>query len=233
VHKAISRHVRSVVADLAVGEDGKISIITIIVVVIFFLLIGFVVNGGQGVVEKIEVQIAADSVAYSSAVWMARGMNAVTTTNHLMGELTSLLVVLESFGGPTLGGDQNDDDESAEGGNGQDNSGGGSGQQSSSGGCDGVKTNESKEMNGFISDFRRPATYAGTLAFLQTIDDELLEQVEEWLTDDDGCHKAGATIYDTKMSIKYCAVTAIGTKAVCETVRKCDPGKDCSGMGRD
>ena len=31
---------------------------------------------------------------------MARGMNAVTATNHLLGEVTALTVVIEGLGGP-------------------------------------------------------------------------------------------------------------------------------------
>ena len=40
---------------------------------------------------------AADAVAFSSAQWMARGMNSVTATNHLMGEATGLVVAIEAL----------------------------------------------------------------------------------------------------------------------------------------
>ena len=45
-------------------------------------------------------QNAADAVAFSSAQWMARGMNAATATNHLLGEVTAITVVIEGLGGP-------------------------------------------------------------------------------------------------------------------------------------
>ena len=46
-----------------------------------------------------ELQNAADSAAYSTALWQARGMNAVTVSNHMMGEATGLIVMVESLGG--------------------------------------------------------------------------------------------------------------------------------------
>ena len=51
---------------------------------------------------KIAAQNAADAIAFSSAQWMARGMNAVTATNHLLGEATGLVVVIEGLGGPEV-----------------------------------------------------------------------------------------------------------------------------------
>jgi hypothetical protein len=55
------------------------------------------------IIERQHTQAAADSAAYSAAVWQARGMNTICTCNHLMGELTSLVVILESLGGPEAG----------------------------------------------------------------------------------------------------------------------------------
>ncbi len=63
---------------------------------------GFIGNAGHVVTNKVVAQNAADSIAFSSAQWMARGMNAVTATNHLLGEATGLVVVLEGLGGPEV-----------------------------------------------------------------------------------------------------------------------------------
>jgi hypothetical protein len=68
------------------------------------VIIGFVGNAGYVVTEKVNTQNAADAVAFSSAQWMARGMNAVTATNHLLGEVTALVVCVEGLGGPEVGG---------------------------------------------------------------------------------------------------------------------------------
>lgn len=66
------------------------------------VMAGLVGNVGQTVTTKIAAQNAADAVAFSSAQWMARGMNAATATNHLLGEVTGLVVVIEGLGGPEM-----------------------------------------------------------------------------------------------------------------------------------
>lgn len=84
---------------LHASEDGMLSLVTIVTVMFLLLLASLVVNVGATVNAKIEAQNAADSVAYSSAVWMARGMNEITTTNHLMGEMMALFIVYHAIGG--------------------------------------------------------------------------------------------------------------------------------------
>ena len=74
-----------------------------LVVILFFLVLsGFVFNAGKTVAAKIETQNASDAIAYSSSVWVARGMNTLTATNHLMGELNALYVMHHALGGRHL-----------------------------------------------------------------------------------------------------------------------------------
>ena len=68
---------------------GKITMVTLIAILGLLVLAGFVGNAGHIVTEKVNTQNAADAMAFSSAQWMARGMNAVTATNHLLGEATA------------------------------------------------------------------------------------------------------------------------------------------------
>ena len=89
---------------LLAGEEGMISVVTVVVVLGFAVLIGLIGNVGRVVAEKIELQNAADAAANASALWMARGMNAITATNHLMGEATALVVIHQALGGPELEG---------------------------------------------------------------------------------------------------------------------------------
>jgi hypothetical protein len=84
------------------GEDGMVSWATVVAVVFLCFLGALVFNSGQTINQKIETQNAADSVAYSSTLWMARGMNAVTAANHMMGELTALYVLHHAVGGKRL-----------------------------------------------------------------------------------------------------------------------------------
>ena len=60
------------------GDDGMISLAAVVGLLIIVVMIGFLGNCIRAVQQKIEIQNAADSAAYSSALWMARGMNAVT-----------------------------------------------------------------------------------------------------------------------------------------------------------
>ena len=73
---------------------------TCVAILGLMVLAGFVGNAGHVVTTKVSTQNAADAIAFSSAQWMARGMNAVTATNHLLGEVTALVVILEGLGGP-------------------------------------------------------------------------------------------------------------------------------------
>lgn len=82
------------------SRRGKLTLVTLIAILGMAVIIGFVGNAGYITTEKINTQNAADAVAFSSAQWMARGMNAVTATNHLLGEVTALVVVIEGLGGP-------------------------------------------------------------------------------------------------------------------------------------
>ncbi len=87
---------------LAAGEDGLVSWATLIAVLFFTLLGALVFNVGNTVTKKLETQNAADSVAYAGALWQARGLNAVTAANHMMGELTALYVLHHAVGGEYL-----------------------------------------------------------------------------------------------------------------------------------
>ncbi len=82
------------------ARSGKITLVTIIAILGLIVLAGFVGNAGHVVTAKVASQNAADAIGLSSAQWMARGMNAVTATNHLLGEVTGLVVVVEGLGGP-------------------------------------------------------------------------------------------------------------------------------------
>src|SRR5438132_12031667 len=81
-------------------RHGKITLVTLFAILGLVVMAGFVGNIGQTVSTKVGTQNAADAIAFSSAQWMARGMNAVTATNHLLGEVTGLVVVVEALGGP-------------------------------------------------------------------------------------------------------------------------------------
>lgn len=84
------------------AEEGMISIITLISVLFFLILVGMLGNIGLIINQKIEVQNGADSIALSASQVQARGMNAVTTSNHIIGELLALVVIHHAFGGDEM-----------------------------------------------------------------------------------------------------------------------------------
>ncbi len=65
-------------------EDGTISILSVFAVLVLTMLLGMVMNVGRQVDGKIRLQNAADAAAYSGGVTLARGMNSLVFTNHLL-----------------------------------------------------------------------------------------------------------------------------------------------------
>ena len=66
------------------NEDGAISIVAVFAAMLFTMLLAMVVNVGRQVDGKIRMQNAADSAAYSGGTVLARGMNTLAFTNHLL-----------------------------------------------------------------------------------------------------------------------------------------------------
>jgi hypothetical protein len=84
------------------GEEGMLSLVSLFVVLGFLVLIGLLANAGLVAARKVETQNAADSVAYSASIEMARGMNSITAINHLIGELTAVVIMVHTLGGDDL-----------------------------------------------------------------------------------------------------------------------------------
>ncbi len=95
---------------LHADERGSISILTVFAVFVFVLVLGMVMNVGRQVDGKIRMQNAADSAAYSGGLVIARGLNTLVFTNHMMSEVLALTAFLseardrnsENFTAPIL-----------------------------------------------------------------------------------------------------------------------------------
>lgn len=167
---------------VAVREEGMLTLVSIFPILAFLVFIGLVGNVAEITARKMETQNAADAVGYSSAVWMARGMNAITATNHLVGELTALIALHEGIGGPEL-------DYLAE-------------------ADETFMTTESDGYSTTIKTLKETAIIPeiGYYTALQNparrIDKELVENVVEIVLDDDNTHKGGAMLYDAKIQLK-------------------------------
>lgn len=90
-------------------ERGMLTMVNTVAVMACSLMIVLLLNMGHVVDQKIEMQNAADASAYSGAAVMARGMNALTATNHVMGEMMGIVIVHHGYGGHNLDNDEEGD----------------------------------------------------------------------------------------------------------------------------
>lgn len=86
-------------------ERGSMMVANMFCLMLVSLLIVMTINTSSITSQKIRRQNASDAVAQSTGVCLARGMNAVTTTNHLIGEMLALVVLHDAFGGRRLDND--------------------------------------------------------------------------------------------------------------------------------
>lgn len=157
------------------AEEGTMAQVTVIVMLGFTVLVGLVGNVGRIVQQKLEVQNAADAVAYSTSLWQARSLNAVTAINHLMGEVTAICVLHEALGGPELddGKEQN--------------------------------SKEFADLNRRITTYRPVAAVVIHLPGLANVDQQVITQVRKIVTYNEGNNGrtlAGATLYDSRITLK-------------------------------
>jgi hypothetical protein len=81
-----ARRVRALGAD----ESGTISIATVFAIMFLTILLGMVINSGRQADSKIKLQTAADAATLSGGTVLARGMNTLAFTNHLLCETFAL-----------------------------------------------------------------------------------------------------------------------------------------------
>lgn len=72
------------------NEHGTISIVSVFAVLLLTMLLGMVMNVGRQVDGKIKMQNAADAATYSGGVVLARGMNTLAFSNHLLCDVLAL-----------------------------------------------------------------------------------------------------------------------------------------------
>jgi len=69
---------------LPTDQSGTISILAVFAALMLTILLGMVMNVGREVNGKVQMQNAADCAAYSGGIVLARGMNILAFTNHLL-----------------------------------------------------------------------------------------------------------------------------------------------------
>jgi hypothetical protein len=84
------------------SRSGLITWGTLLSLLLLMILVALVSNVSIVVNRKMEVQNSADAMAYSSSVWVARGMNSLSATNHVIGEMNALYSIHHALGGKWL-----------------------------------------------------------------------------------------------------------------------------------
>ncbi|MEK6247674.1 MAG: Tad domain-containing protein, partial [Planctomycetales bacterium] len=79
-------------------QEGTITIVGVFSIMVLAMLLGMVLNVGFQADNKIKMQNAADSSAYSGGIVMARGMNSLAFTNHLLFDVFALTAFLREGG---------------------------------------------------------------------------------------------------------------------------------------
>ncbi len=71
-------------------EDGAITLVSVFAFMLLTMLLGMVMNVGRQVDGKIRMQNAADSASWSGGLVIARGLNTLAFSNHLMCDVFAL-----------------------------------------------------------------------------------------------------------------------------------------------
>jgi hypothetical protein len=102
---------RATLARLHHDENGLLSAVNLVTLTMIMVLLVTITNVGHVTHQKIKMQGTADAVAISAGAMQARSMNAITATNHVIGEMAALVIIHEAVGGKAL--DNNDPNEEA------------------------------------------------------------------------------------------------------------------------
>ena len=75
-------------------ESGSISVVTVFAFIFLTMVMGMLMNVGRHADRKVKIQNAADAATISGSTVLARGMNTLAFTNHLMCDIFALTAYL-------------------------------------------------------------------------------------------------------------------------------------------
>ncbi len=81
------------------NRAGGMILSLMVAVIALAVIFAYILNIGAESIERQKMQHAADTVVYSSSVWLARGMNTVASLNHVMGDNSAYCALIESLAG--------------------------------------------------------------------------------------------------------------------------------------
>jgi hypothetical protein len=102
------RRLRGVHGD----ERGTISILAVFALLMFTLLLAMIMNVAFHADDKVKMQNAADASAYTGGVMLARGMNAIAFSNHLLCDVFAMTAFLREGRDRNISGNSDDGTES-------------------------------------------------------------------------------------------------------------------------
>ncbi len=79
-------------------QHGAMSLVTLFTILMLAFLLGMILNVCSHADGKIRMQYSADAATYSSGIVMARGMNSLAFTNHLLCDILALTAFLREGG---------------------------------------------------------------------------------------------------------------------------------------
>ena len=88
--------------NLHQDQSGQLSILSLVVLLGMITTLAAVANISSVLRTKMETQNAADGVASAAGTHAARGLNAITAANHLIGEMQAIVVLHHALGGDAL-----------------------------------------------------------------------------------------------------------------------------------
>ena len=79
-------------------QQGAMSLVTLLTILMLAFLLGMILNVCSHADGKIRMQYSADAATYSSGIVMARSMNSLAFTNHLLCDILALTAFLREGG---------------------------------------------------------------------------------------------------------------------------------------
>jgi len=82
------------VARLHRDQRGAVSLMTVLTLLLLVIVMGMVLNVGRQAASRVKLQNAADSGTYAGGIVLARSMNTVAFSNHLLCDVLALTAFL-------------------------------------------------------------------------------------------------------------------------------------------
>ena len=86
----LARHVLAMPRRIHRDESGAMGIFSLFALVLLVTLLGMIINSAKQVDRKVKMQNAADAATYSGGLVIARNMNTLAFTNHLLCDVFAL-----------------------------------------------------------------------------------------------------------------------------------------------